>query len=483
MRRGAVAVPAVAAGALAAFSVPPWGFWIVAFPAMALLVWLLARLPRARTRALAGLLFGFGLFGPTLFWITEFHAVGYALLLLLEGSFYAAACALTPPSPRMAAIVVPAAVVLAEFARGEVPFGGLPMGGIVLGQADGPLVGAARLGGALLVTWLAVSVGSALASAWRRDWRTAAGLMAVAVIVAAVGYVSPSGDIEEERLRVAIVQGGGRRGFRAVESDPGDVLAAHLQVSQRLRGPLDLVVWPENTIDTAAIDGSIEADAMAAVARRVGATVVAGVTEDAAESNFQNVAVAWSPEGEIVDRYVKAHRVPFGEYVPLRSLLERIVDLSALPRDAVAGTGPGVLHTPAGDLGVAISYEVFFGEQGRTATRAGGQVLLVPTNAASFSSSQVPTQEVAAAQLRAWETGRWVLQSAPTGYGAVIDANGRVRARTVLGRPEILTGRPELRTGRTVYVVVGDLPVVATALAIVIGCWWVVSRRRSDGSR
>src|SRR5688572_15213814 len=140
MRRGAVAVPAVAAGALAAFSVPPWGFWIVAFPAMALLVWLLAQLPRARTRALAGLLFGFGLFGPTLFWITEFHAVGYVLLLLLEGSFYAAACALTPPSPRWAAIVLPAAVLLAEFARGEVPFGGLPMGGIVLGQADGPLV-------------------------------------------------------------------------------------------------------------------------------------------------------------------------------------------------------------------------------------------------------------------------------------------------------------------------------------------------------
>jgi apolipoprotein N-acyltransferase len=172
--------------------------------------------------------------------------------------------------------------------------------------------------------------------------------------------------------------------------------------------------------------------------------------------------------------------VPFGEYVPLRAGLQRVVDLSVLPRDAVAGQGPGILHTPAGDFGVAISYEVFFGERGRAGAASGGDLLLVPTNAASFTSSQVPTQEVAAARLRAWETGRWVLMSAPTGYGAGIDHEGRVLDRTTLSRAEVLDGQARLRTGRTIYVALGDAPVLLVAAVILAGASWWATRRRED---
>ena len=175
------------------------------------------------------------------------------------------------------------------------------------------------------------------------------------------------------------------------------------------------------------------------------------------------------------------HRVPFGEYVPLRGLLENIVDLSVLPRDAVSGKGAGILRTPVGDYGVAISYEVFFGERGRAAANAGGQLLLVPTNAARFTTSQVPTQEIAAAQLRAWEIGRDVVMSAPTGYGAFIDHRGKVVARTTLSRAELLRGEAQLRDGRTIYVRIGDLPVVALAAALVAAAW-VLSRGSSTGS-
>ncbi len=471
-RPGRVAAPSLAAGALAALSVPPWGFWPLGFAGVAVLVWRLGGLPRARSRALAGLLFGFGLFGPTLFWIREFHDVGYVALLLLEGSFFAAAAASAPP--RRVAIALPAAFVLAEWARGVVPFGGLPMGGLPLGQVAGPLAPAARIGGAYLLTGVTVAVGAAVVALIQRRRREGLALVAVALVGAVAGLVVPAAhDVPEGSVDFVIVQGGGRRGFRAVDSDPSAVLRAHLAVSDGIPTgrDLDLLLWPENTIDVAAIDGSTEAASLAAVARRLDATVVAGVTEDANVDNFQNVAVAWAPDGAIVDRYTKAHRVPFGEYVPLRGLLGRVADLSVLPRDAVAGRGPGILRTPAGTFGVAISYEVFFGERGRAAAAAGGQLLLVPTNAASFTTSQVPTQEVAAARLRAWETDRWVLISAPTGYGAVVDPVGRVLARTTLGRAQVLDGRAQLRSGRSLYVVLGDGPVVAVALAVLIASW------------
>ena len=466
-RTARLVLSSIAAGGLVALSVPPWGFWPLAFPGIALLAW---TLHEGRKRALVGLLFAFGLFGPTLFWIREFHDVGYVALLLLEGSFFVGAALLTRRIE-----VLPATFVLAEWARGVVPFGGLPMGGLPLGQVTGALAPVARLGGAYLLTGAAVAVGVAIVAVAQRRWQAALALLLPPLALAALGWVAPDGHDTGKGVDFAIVQGGGPRGFRAVDTDPGDVLDAHLAVSEGLRRPLDLVLWPENTIDVAAIDDSAEAAALSAVAERLDATVIAGVTEDAGLDNFQNVAVAWSPDGRIVDRYVKAHRVPFGEYVPLRGFLERLVDLSVLPRDAVAGDEAGFLRTPAGDFGVAISYEVFFGERGRAAEAAGGELLLVPTNAASFTTSQVPTQEIASAQLRAWETGRWVLMSAPTGYGAVVDHEGRLLARTTLSRAEVLEGRAPFRTGRTVYARLGDLPVVLVAALLLV----VLTRRRA----
>ena len=68
---------------------------------------------------------------------------------------------------------------------------------------------------------------------------------------------------------------------------------------------------------------------------------------------------------------------------PLRSLLEKIAGDSGLPaRDAIPGDGHGVIHTPAGDFGVVISWETFFDGRARDAIGNGGQILMNPTNGA-----------------------------------------------------------------------------------------------------
>jgi len=203
---------------------------------------------------------------------------------------------------------------------------------------------------------------------------------------------------------------------------------------------------------------------------------VAGIVEDAGLDHFANAALAWAPDGRRVARYDKVHRVPFGEYVPARGLVEHFADLTAVPRDALAGTGPGVLRTPAGRLGVAISYEVFFADRARAAARHGASVLLVPTNASSFSTGQVPAQELAAARLRAVETGRSLVQAAPTGYSAVVDWRGRVGAHSDLGRPAVIERSVERRAGTTPATALGDLP-LALAAAVVLATAKVESNR------
>jgi apolipoprotein N-acyltransferase len=175
-------------------------------------------------------------------------------------------------------------------------------------------------------------------------------------------------------------------------------------------------------------------------------------------------------------------RVPFGEYVPARWLVGRLADLSRVPRDAQPGRGPGLLVTPAGRLGTLISYEVFFADRARAAVQAGASVLLVPTNAASYTSGQVPAMQVAAARLRALETGRAVVQAAPTGYSALVDPAGRVMARGGLGGPAVLQGGVELRSGRTLYARTGDGPLLAGAV-VALGSAWVGAHRRGRTSR
>jgi apolipoprotein N-acyltransferase len=192
--------------------------------------------------------------------------------------------------------------------------------------------------------------------------------------------------------------------------------------------------------------------------------------------HFRNAAVVWSADGRIVARFDKVHRVPFGEYVPGRAIFDRLADLSPIPRDAVPGRGPGLLRTPVGPLGVMVSYEVFFADRARGAVRAGARLLLVPTNAASYGTSQVPSQQIASARLRAIEAGRDLVQAGPTGYSAVIDHRGHLLARTVLGRRQVLQRTVTLRSGHTLYARAGDAPVLLLAGAAV-AAGWAESRR------
>jgi apolipoprotein N-acyltransferase len=143
-----------------------------------------------------------------------------------------------------------------------------------------------------------------------------------------------------------------------------------------------------------------------------------------------------------------------------------------------------VIHLPDGTaLGVVISWEVFFADRARDAVDHGGQVVLNPTNGSSYTGTILQTQQVASSRLRAVETGRWVVQAAPTGFSAFVTVDGDVRSRTKVSEQRVITDVVPLRTGTTWYTSMGDLPVVAMALVVLLlshavpGRWWRRSRR------
>ena len=473
---------AVAGGLATAASVQPVGLWPLGVVGAGLLTLAWSKASSRKARAAVGALWALSLLACTTVWVTDFQAVGYVVLALLGASFFAAAGALVPSGGAWAGVGAAGAITLAEALRARVPFEGFPMGGLPQGQAGGPLAAAARLGGTTLVTLAAALVGAGLAEVVRRRPLRAGVLLLVPILAAVAGAALPAGE-RIGSLRIAAVQGGGPRGTRGVETSEREVFDRHLAASRTIApGAAEVVVWPENAVSLPGpTAGSPEGEELAAEARRLGAVLLVGVVEDVPPDRFRNAQLAFAPDGRLVGRYDKVHRVPFGEYAPLRDLVAKVADLSLLPRDAIKGEGPGILLGPGGQpLGVVISYEVFFGDRARSAIRAGGQVLLVPTNAASYATSQVPDQEVAAARLRAWETGRNVVQAAPTGFSAFVSPDGHVSQRTDLGAQQVIAAEVPLRRGTTPYLRTGDQPWLVLALACLAlpGVAGLISGRR-----
>ncbi len=518
-------IPSLLAGVGLALSLPPWGFWILAFPAAGLFWWRLGGLG-LRTRLWSGWLVGLGYFGPGLMWARAFTLIGAVVLILFCALYLGVAAVAVPRGPLVARVLCfPAAMTLLEAARMTWPFGGLPLGSVFLGQAGGPLLPLARLGGPLALVF-AVYLGGAGIGAlgeWAvrtvRDGRRAhvfsksqwafqtgnglargamAGLGGLFVLGAlsllvvsgavAVAAAVPDGGAAVGRVSAAAVQGGGRRGFHNSETPPATVLAAQDAATAEMTGSggghrPELVLWPEDVVAISGpLDGSSEERALSALARRLHTTLVVGVTETLSTRVFRNEVVAFGPDGRLVDRYEKVHRVPFGEYVPLRGFFSSLADLSAVPRDAVPGTGSGLLRTPAGPLGAMVSYEVFYAARGRDPVRAGAELLIVPTNTSSYATAQVPTQEIAAAQVQAVEQGRDLLQASPTGYSAAVTNQGVLLDRSGLGARQVVFADLSLRRGTTPYVAAGDWPMLVLSLLLLVA-GWLVAWRRAGGDR
>jgi len=472
------------AGLIAAASLPPIGLWPLGIIGIAILLLVVEDESRG-WRFTIGLAFGLGQFIPGLWWAQHFSLLGAIALMVAEALFFAVAClTITPRRGRTLSAV--GALVLFEWLRETWPFGGLPIGGLALGQINGPLAVTARLGGSLGVLAALVIAGAGLrhllsAAATRSQGDMSAarrsvlgGTMVVFVAIAVfVAMASASGGPALGSVRVSAVQGGGQRGTSAQQTDPAGVTTAQFKAMKSLPRGTQLTVLPEDVVGLdGPLPGSWQGSELQAEAIAHRTYLMAGVTEPAGRTRFLNYVLGIKPSGALVSRVGKAHRVPFGEYVPFRSTLEHLANFSAVPRDAISGTGTGVMDLGPYRLGVLISFEVFFSSRSLPQIRHGAQLLVVPTNTTSYPGTQMPAVELAAARLQAIACGRDLIQASPTGYSAVISANGRVVAKSALSAPSIVSATVRLRSGSTIYDDTGDLIVLILA-AFALGTGWV----------
>ncbi|MGB0112739.1 MAG: apolipoprotein N-acyltransferase [Ilumatobacteraceae bacterium] len=489
---------ALGSGTLVALSMPPWGFWPLALIGVVLFEISLRAAPSRRSRMWNGYLFGVGWMYLGMAWMYQLTLPGY----IVAGSVFAALhmfAAWVSPAGPWGVIGGPAAHALAEALRFSFPFGGIPLATLGMSQVGGPLLGVVRVGGVILLTWIVFQLGAAIVAITPRIVervrrsegaalaadRSPQAPIALGVIlcILVLTVVAPRGADTGETLQIAAVQGGGEQGTSALEVPSREVTERHLEATRAISADadLDLVLWPENTVDVRTFEGSSVHEAIADEAERLDTPIAVGITEERMNGTRRiNSQVLVLPDGTISARYDKVRRVPFGEYVPLRGLLEAVgAPVEQIGRDAIAGTEPAYLDLPDGTrLGVVISWEVFFAGRAQESVREGAETILNPTNGASYTGTIVQTQQVASSRLRAVETGRWVAQAAPTGFTAIVDSDGDVLQRTAVSEQRVIHAELQLRDGFTWYTNLGNAPFIVALVLVLAASIALDARQR-----
>jgi apolipoprotein N-acyltransferase len=491
-----VALAAAAAAGLLLFAAnPPLDLGPVAFVALIPLLWAVGESATARRGALVGFAFGLVYYGLLLHWLMPFGLIAWLPLVIAQAA-YAGVFGLVAPSlmnprrPVLSALAAAALWTATDWARGAWPLGGFTWGSLAYTQhGNRPLLPLATATGMWGIGFVVLFVNALAVWALRRMGeraKQALALLAVAAVAVAAPGLIPIPGADGPALDVAVVQGNVPL---ALASDrllqTGAVAASHIALHRTLAAnPPDLAVWPENALpEDPAADPALGRAVSAAVAQVGSPTLIGALARAPADRyspfRFFNQVLLYAGDGRIVGRYSKLHLVPGGEYVPWPTLF----GWTNRYRRGNAVLAPGrdirLFRVNGVTVGTPICFENVFPDLFRRFVAKGAGVVVLTTNDSSFLFSEASREHVIISQLRAVETGRWVVHAAVSGQSAVIDPSGVVRARTSLFERTILRRDVPSSSARTLYVRFGDWFPWACGIAVLVAlaAGWVRQRR------
>ena len=504
---------ALALGGISACGFEPLHLWPLTLGALVLLLVLAERAASPRQVALLGWLFGLAHFTIGNTWIATAFTYQAAMPVWLGGIAVvglAAYLAVYPMLALLAARLIArgggGALVLAfaatwivtEWMRAWVFTGFVwnPLGIVLLGGFDSPGWAWMSKGvGTYGLSGLAVLVAGAL-----RHWRVFGRVPVLAGgAVLAAGMVWPGAQPAEGPVAYSLVQPDIRQ---EVLNDPAHYEANFVRTAKLsqpgTRGDKRLVLWPESGVPDYLEDGypdwvyrgNTYASDPAIARERIGRVIGPGALlltgavdleiEDGEPVAARNVVTALDDTGAIRGSYAKAHLVPYGEYLPLRWLLEPLGLSRLVPGALDFWPGPGPRTMVLGDwgrAGIQICYEIVF--SGEVVDRANRpDYIFNPSNDGWFGAWG-PPQHLAQARLRAIEEGLPVLRATTTGISAVIGPNGVVAAHIPRHVARRIDGRVPLAEAPTPFARWGNmLPLVLAAGLLVLS---LVAIRRKRG--
>jgi apolipoprotein N-acyltransferase len=513
-KRAAIAFIAGAASALAMAPIDAWPVLFVTFPVM---LWLIdgagaGKLGGIPAAALSGWWFGFGYFVAGLYWIgyaflvdAETFAwllpVAVAGLPALLALFMALGFALarliwTRDATRILALA--AALTASEWLRGHI-LSGFPWNTFGYALTE-PLALAqtASLTGIGGLTFLAVAIFASPAvliddrGLTRRPGLPLLISLAMLVAMGIFGTLRlsehPTRFVDKVRLR--LMQPDLQQDVKFNYSAKNAVMAKYLALSDRATGPhstgvkdATILIWPESAFPFFL---AREADAMAQIADFLppGTTLITGAVRPPDVPPGTKITRAYNSiyvigdDGTVLSVYDKLHLVPFGEYLPFQSTMEKLgfVQLTKMRGGFIPGTRRRVMDVPnAPRVLPLICYEAIFSGAVVPRGERPGWIVNV-TNDGWFGISSGPYQHLQQARLRAIEEGLPLVRAANTGISAVIDPVGRITGHLTLGSEGVLDSGLPTAIAPPLFTRIGDIPV---AIIVALSALIAIRRRRA----
>ena len=469
-------VLAFAAGALSVLAFAPFSQPWVVLIGLALLFhfWLHAT---PRQGFLSGLAFGLGLMGFGASWvhnsIAQFGGVNNLLAWLITLGFVFAMAlyfGLTGwLSTRFAGsrtarllLLFPATWVMFEWLRGWLlsGFGWLSLG---YSQIDVPLAGFAGVFGVYGLS-LALALSAALINLWRSPW-----LILLPFIwfggwlLQQHDWSQPAGDI----FTSSLIQGAVPQEQKWLPQQFKPTLELYLEHTEA-QADSRLIIWPETAIP--AFSKHVESSFLQPLSERLsseGRDLLLGIPVQHEDNSYYNAMLNLGVSGR--GHYYKQHLVPFGEFMPLRFLLEPLIEAFAIPMSEFSrGQAAQPLMNIAGHkAGVSICYEDSFGSEVAKALPQAA-FLVNASNDAWFGDSLAPHQHLEIARMRALENDRYMLRATNTGVSAIIDNRGRTLATSPQFEPSVLTADIQPLQGTTLFARYGNKPLLALIFGMLV---------------
>ena len=486
-------VLAVASGLLLTASFPKIEIhWLAWFCLVPLLFTLRRLLPAAAFRI--GFIFGFFHFVTLLYWLVPvMRTYGYlpaylAVLILLLFSavlavftgVMAAAFVYTARGPVRCLVMFPLVWVTLEYIRSFL-FSGFPWEYLGYSQFRSlPLIQIADISGvyglSLVIALANAAVFLTLLHLSRFKWQESevAGKLVIASLLLAAAGVGltwsygtwRAGRIDQQisrapKARVSVVQG---NIDQATKWDPAfqfSTIEKYFRLSRTGKAQTsDLIVWPESATPFFLLYDKKPSEMVFKGIEKAGTDFLIGSPslmhrKDA--TLYFNSAYLIAPQKKEMQKYDKAHLVPYGEYVPFKKWLPFLGKIVAQVGDFRAGKKGHTLTWEKGALGIQICYEIIFPNLSRAMAKNGAVLLVNITNDAWFGTTSGPYQHFSMTIFRAVENRRSLARSANTGISGFVDPVGRILEATELNQDAVVTGDLPLLSRKSFYTRFGDL--------------------------
>ena len=357
---------------------------------------------------------------------------------------------------------------------------GVPWGRLSLGQIDSLyFVQSASLFGSYFVTATVILVNTLLALAvigFKKSERseriyalTALGVYLASLVLGITLYYTEQSRINgAEKITVGVIQGN----FSSTEkwsAGKDFAIDRYLELTaQAASEGAELVIWPETALPFTYKAGGYYDKLLADAAREYGITLLVGAIEGTEELD-RNAVICYHPSGERDETvYAKRHLVPFGEYVPMRSVIELclpfLMEISILDDDWMPGDDSAVFDTEVGVIGSLLCFDSIYETLSSDSARDGAELFALSTNDSWFSDSAAVYMHNNQARLRAIENGRSVARSANTGLSSFITSSGDVISQLPLLERGYLVDDLALHSHKTLYTVIGNTFVYAMGI-------------------